>query len=73
MMSGQGSLMTDLREFLGRLDDDPRLRASANLRTMSRVREQLERIPEMAWMGDPVEVRLADLLVLMNQLMTRMR
>ncbi|WP_186493525.1 hypothetical protein [Synechococcus sp. A15-62] len=65
--------MTDLREFLGRLDDDPLLRASANLRTMSRVREQLERIPEMAWMGDPVEVRLADLLVLMNQLMTRMR
>ena len=73
VMSGQGSLMTDLREFLGRLDDDPRLRGSANLRTMSRVREQLERIPEMAGMGDPVELRLQDVLVLMNQLMARMR
>ena len=69
VMSGQGSLMTDLRDFLGRLDADPRLRASANLRTMSRVREQLERIPEMAGMGDPVELRLQDVLVLMNQLM----
>ena len=46
---------------------------SANLRTMSRVREQLERIPEMAGMGDPVELRLQDVLVLMNQLMARMR
>ena len=73
VMSGQGSLLTDLRDFLGRLDEDPRLRASANLRTMSRVREHLERIPESAAMGDLVELRLQDMLVLMNQLMARMR
>ena len=73
VMSGQGSLITDLRDFLGRLDSEPRLRASANLRTMSRVREHLERIPESAAMGDPVELRLQDVLVLMNQLMARMR
>ena len=73
VMSGQGSLLTDLRDFLGRLDEDPRLRASANLRTMSRVREHLERVPESAAMGDPVELRLQDVLVLMNQLMARMR
>ena len=73
VMSGQGSLLTDLRDFLGRLDEDPRLRASANLRTLSRVREHLERIPESAAMGDPVELRLQDVLVLMNQLMARMR
>ncbi len=72
-MSGQGELLNDLRDFLGKLDDDPRLRASANLRTMSRVREHLERIPESASMGDPVELRLQDVLVLMNQLMARMR
>ena len=73
VMSGQGELMNDLRDFLARLDDDPRLRASANLRTMSWVREHLERIPESASMGDPVELRLQDVLVLMNQLMARMR
>ena len=73
VMSGQGSLITDLRDFLGRLDEEPRLRASANLRTLSRVRSELERIPESASMGDPVEIRLQDLLVLMNQLMSRMR
>ena len=73
VMSGQGSLLTDLRDFLGHLDQDPRLRASANLRTLSRVREHLERIPESAAMGDPVELRLQDVLVLMNQLMARMR
>ena len=73
VMSGQGELLTDLRDFLGRLDSEPRLRASANLRTMSRVREHLERIPELAAMGDPVELRLQDVLVLMNQLMARMR
>ena len=73
VMSGQGELFSDLREFLGRLDGDPRLQASANLRTMSRVREHLERIPESAAMSDPVELRLQDVLVLMNQLMARMR
>ena len=73
VMSGQGSLLTDLRDFLGRLDSEPRLRASANLRTMSRVREHPERIPESAAMGDPVELRLQDVLVLMNQLMARRR
>ena len=60
-------------EFLKELDGDPRLRSSANLRTMSRIRGELERIPETAAMGDPVELRLQDVVVLMDQLMRRMR
>ena len=73
VFSGQPQIVSDIGDFLKELDGDPRLRSSANLRTMSRVREHLERIPETAAMGDPVELRLQDVLVLMDQLMRRMR
>ena len=45
----------------------------ANLRTLSRIRGELERIPETAAMGDPVELRLQDVAIVMDQLMRRMR
>ena len=65
--------MNDVSEFLTELDENPRLRSRANLRTFSRVRAELERLPESADLGDPAELRLQDVLVLMNQLMARMR
>ena len=71
--SGKPECVNDVSEFLTELDDNPRLRSSANLRTLSRVRGELERLPESADLGDPVELRLQDVLVLMNQLMSRMR
>ena len=71
--SGRPDCISDISEFLTELDENPRLRASANLRSLSRVRSELERIPESAAMGDPVQLRLQDVLVLMNQLMARMR
>ena len=71
--SGRPDCISDISEFLTELDENPRLRASANLRTMTWVREHLERISESAAIGDPVERRLQDVLVLMNQLMARMR
>ena len=73
MVSGKPDCISDISAFLDELDENPRLRASANQRTLSRVRSELERIPEGAAMGDPVELRLQDVLVLMNQLMARMR
>lgn len=63
----------EVSDLLAELDDNPRLCSSANLRTLSRVRGELERLPEAANLGDPVELRLQDVLVLMNQLMSRMR
>ena len=72
-MSGKPDCISDISAFLDEQDENQRLRTSANPRTMSRVREHLERIPEGAAMGDPVELRLQDVLVLMNQLMARMR
>ena len=71
--SGKPECMNDVSEFLTELDENPRLRSSANLRTLSRVRSELERLPEFTDLGDPVELRLQDVLVLMNQLMARMR
>ena len=71
--SGKPECVNDMSEFLEELDDNPRLRSSANLRTLSRVRQELERIPESASLSDPIELRLQDVLVLMNQLMARMR
>lgn len=71
--SGKPECINDISEFLEELDNNPRLRSSANLRTLSRVRQELERIPESASLSDPIELRLQDVLVLMNQLMARMR
>ena len=71
--AGCPNCLNDTSEFLTELDENPRLRSSANLRTLSRVRGELERLPEAADLGDPVELRLQDVLVLMNQLMARMR
>ena len=72
VMSGKLDCICDISAFLDELDENPRMRASVNLRTISQVREHLERIPEGAAMGDPVELRLQDVLVLMDQLMHRM-
>ena len=71
--AGRPDCLNDTSEFLTELDDNPRLRSSANLRTLSRVRSELERLPESTDLSDPVELRLQDVLVLMNQLMARMR
>ena len=71
--SGKPDCVNDVCEFLTELDENPRLRSSANLRTLSRVRGELERLPESTDLSDPVALRLQDVLVLMNQLMARMR
>ena len=71
--SGKPECINEVSDFLTELDDNPRLRSRANLRTLSRVRGELERFPESADLCDPVELQLQDVLVLMNQLMARMR
>ena len=44
----------EVSDFLTELDDNRRLRSSANLRILSSVRGELERLPESADLGDPV-------------------
>ena len=72
-MAGKAELMSETQDFLKDLDESPDLRAAATLRSLSRIRSELERIPETAALGDPVELRLQDVMVLARQLMSRLR
>ena len=72
-LAGQGELISDLRDFLKDIDENPDLRAAATLRTLSRIRAELDRIPETCQLGDPVQLRVQDVLLVMRQLMSRLR
>ena len=72
-LSGMSNCINDTADFLTEIDENPRLRSSANLRTMSRVRSELEKIPEDTSLHNPVVLQLQDVVILMNQLMSRMR
>ncbi len=72
-LAGQGEMVSDLGDFLKSLDDSPDLRAAATLRVLSRVREELGRVPESAQLSDPVQLRLQDVVLVARQLMSRLR
>ena len=71
--SSMPSCVNEITDFLIEIDENPRLRSSANLRTLSRVRDELEKILESASLGDPVVLRLQDVLILMSQITARLR
>ena len=70
---GQGRSLSHLREFLEELQSTPELRAGATLRTLTRMRSELERTPEGANLNDPIAITLRDAAVVMTQLMSRLR
>ena len=72
-MAGKAEIISEVQEYLKELDDSPELRAAATLRSMTRIRSELERIPETAALGDPVQLRLQDVMVLTRQLLSRLR
>ena len=49
--------MNEITDFLKQLDEQPDLRDAATLRSLTRIRSELERTPETASMGDPVQLR----------------
>lgn len=73
VMAGKPELMTDLKQFMEELDESPDLRAAATLRTLSRIRGEMERMPETSNLGDPVVLQLQDVAVLMRQMLSRLR
>ncbi len=73
VMAGQPQCMTELQDYLAKLDDSPDLRAAATLRSLSRIRTELERIPESCGLGDPVALKVQDVVLLARQLMSRLR
>ncbi len=72
-LCGQGQSLSDLREFLEELQSTPELRAGATLRTLTRIRWELERTPESARLNDPIAITLRDAAVLMSQMLSRLR
>ena len=72
-LCGQGRSLSHLREFLEELQSTPELRAGATLRTLTRMRSELERTPERSNLNDPVVINLRDAAVVMTQLMSPLR
>jgi len=64
--SNRGRLVT------ARLLSRPPPTTPAGFRTLSRIRSELERIPESCAMGDPVALKVQDLAVMMRQLVSRL-
>ena len=71
--SGHPECINPSSEFLEQLDEEPRLRSAAMLRSLGRIREELEAMPEQSELDAPVCIQLQDSLVLMTQLMARLR
>lgn len=53
-VADQSEFMTDLNEYLASMEVSPALRSAALLRAITRLRSELDRIPEHASPNDPV-------------------
>ena len=73
VICGQSQCCNDLADFLAEVQDSPQLRAGATLRALTRMRTELERIPESSGLTDPVVITLQDAALLMNQVLSRLR
>ena len=71
--SGRTECVNEISEFLQMLDNEARLLSSAMHRTLGRVQEELEGLAEQSALDSQVCIRLQDALVLMTQLMQRLR
>ena len=71
--SGRPDCSNDTTDFLEQLDASPRLRSAAMLRSLGRFREALGAMPEQSPLDAQVCVSLSDALVLMTQLMQKLR
>ena len=70
-VAGMSQTLNDLSDFLADLDDNPTLRAAANLRALDRLRDSLDRVPSDAGLRDPVVLTVQDAALLARQLLTR--
>ena len=71
--AGRPDCCNPTSEFNQELDETPRLRSAASLRSLSRIREVLEGMPEESALDEQVCISLQDALVVMSQLMARLR
>ena len=72
-LAGQPCCESDLLDYIRQLEECPELRSAATLRSLDRLRDALERVPEQAALGDPITIRLQDALLLARQMLSRLR
>ena len=65
--------MNSTSEFIAQLDETPRLSSAASLRSLGRLSEALEALPEKWPLDEHVCISLQDAFVVMSQLMARLR
>jgi hypothetical protein len=65
--------MTDLNEYLAAMEESPELRSAALLQAMTRLRTELDRIPEHASLNDPVTLTVRDAVLIARRLLTPLR
>ena len=65
--------MTDLNEYLAAMEESPELRSAALLQAMTRLRTELDRIPETASLNDPVTLTVRDAVLIARRLLTPLR
>ena len=73
MVAGQSASASDLRDFIEASDHEPALRAAATLQALSRLREALSQVDEMAAVDSTLEIHLQDAVLLCRQLLSRLR
>ena len=73
VLAGQPECITDLQDFLRDIDENPNLRSAATLRSLGRLRAELEKVPETCGLSDPVVLKVQDVVLLARQLMQRLR
>ena len=73
VIAGKGMLLSDLREFLEDMAEQPQLRSCATLRALDRIRDALEKVPETSDRDMPIQITLQDAALLATQVLQRLR
>ena len=73
VLAGQADCQSDLLDYIQQLEDSPELRSAATLRSLDRMRDALELVPEHAGLGDPVVLRAQDVVLIARQMLSRLR
>lgn len=73
-LAGCGEVVSDLSDWLAELDRNPALRAAATLRSLERIRRELERCPAATTgLEDPIAISVRDAALLARQVLSRLR
>jgi hypothetical protein len=73
VVANRGELSCELGDFLKEIRENAEFRSCAALRTMDRLRDQLDRIPEDSALGLEVKISLMDAALLARMILSRLR